>query len=224
LHSSGELVYAIKKMKFKNFFKIFLFLFSLTAIPSVFCFLFLGIYVFIACFLSALLFCFIVYCYSPTLLLMSYSAKEIPKEGHEGLYKIIQNLSTKTKLPAPKLYTVYEYKYQAFSVGTTNSNSAIVINQYILWQFHQSELKNMLAQELLNIQNRSTCLNSIIGFFVILLCHPISMLQKTKHAECAASLVGLCIAPLLVFLCYLSNTQLIPAYLEQRVEHLLKQV
>jgi heat shock protein HtpX len=101
------------------------------------------------------------YWFSDKIVLAMYKAKEVDKKQAPGLYKIIEELCKKAKIPKPKIYIVPTLNPNAFCTGRSPKHASIAFTQGILKLLSKEELKGVAAHELAHDKNRDILISTI---------------------------------------------------------------
>jgi heat shock protein HtpX len=85
--------------------------------------------------------------------------------GHAAseLNTMLDELSRRAAIPAPRLYVVQSPQPNAFAIGRTKRHAAIVVTEGLFSLLEPSEVRAVLAHELTHICRRDTLVSSIAG-------------------------------------------------------------
>lgn len=112
------------------------------------------------------------YFYSDKLVIATTGAKQIQKNDHPELFRIIENLAIGAGMPVPKIYLMNESAPNAFATGRDPKHGAVAVTTGLLDRLNKSELEGVIAHELSHINNFDTRLMAItailVGFVAIL--------------------------------------------------------
>lgn len=149
-----------------NNFRTFLLLTALTLL-----FIFIGrliggvpgmIYAFIfACIMN-----FISFWFSDKIVLMIYGAKPVSRDELPVVYEVLEELTSKSNMPMPKVYLVNMMQPNAFATGRNPKNAAVAVTGGILKILTKRELRGVLAHELSHIRNRDTLISTLAATIV----------------------------------------------------------
>lgn len=99
------------------------------------------------------------YFYSDKIVLKMYRAKEV-HETHK-LYKMVNELRQRAKLPMPKVYIIPTPTPNAFATGRDPKHAAVAATEGIMQILSDDELEGVLAHELTHVKNRDTLIATI---------------------------------------------------------------
>lgn len=94
------------------------------------------------------------YFFSHKLVLRMHGAKEIPRESHPGLHRMVEELAAAAGLPAPRLYLIANQQPNAFATGRDPAHGVVAVTEGLLRQMDERELRGVIAHELAHIRNR----------------------------------------------------------------------
>lgn len=103
----------------------------------------------------------VAYFYSDKIALMASGAKPITKKEAPDLYKIVERLSGKMRIPMPKLYMTPSAQANAFATGRDPSHASVAVTAGIMDILSSDELEAVLAHELSHVKNRDILIASI---------------------------------------------------------------
>jgi heat shock protein HtpX len=104
---------------------------------------------------------FFAYWKSDAVALSMARAQPIPREGHEELYRIIENLCITAGLPMPRVYLIPDMQINAFATGRNKNHSTIAVTQGALQKLNHTELEGVLAHELSHVGNNDILVSSV---------------------------------------------------------------
>ncbi|HZZ99378.1 MAG TPA: M48 family metallopeptidase, partial [Candidatus Paceibacterota bacterium] len=104
---------------------------------------------------------FFAYWRSDSIALGIARARPIQREGHEELYRIIENLCITAGLPMPRVYITPDMQINAFATGRNAKHAAIAVTQGALEKLDHNELQGVLAHELSHVGNNDILVSSI---------------------------------------------------------------
>ncbi len=128
----------------------------------------------VGAFVVALVMNFITYWYSDRIVLGMYRPKELPREGYEHIYEIVDEVSKKAAIPAPKVYVVKQPVPNAFATGRNPAKGVICLTTGIFNLLDREELKGVISHEVAHIRNRDTLIMAVAAAFasaVMMLVH-----------------------------------------------------
>lgn len=112
-------------------------------------------------FVFALLLNFGSYWFSDKIVLAMYQAREVGLDEAPELYRIVQNLALRAKLPMPRLYVIPSESPNAFATGRNPEHAVVAVTEGILRIMSREELEGVLAHELSHVRNRDILVSSI---------------------------------------------------------------
>ena len=123
-------------------------------------------FVFIA--IIVLIFGSIQYFMSDKMVLMSSGAKIINRSDDEELFRIVDELSLKAGINAPKIAIMESNVLNAFATGRNIQNSLVAVTTSLRKNLNNEELRAVLAHEIAHIINGDVKVLAIANFFVML--------------------------------------------------------
>lgn len=105
---------------------------------------------------------FIAYYHSDKIALMISKAKRVSKEQAPNLYKTVEKICEKSKIPIPKIYIIPDTSINAFACGRNPKNSSIAVTEGALQKLEESELEGVIAHEISHIKNYDIRLMTIV--------------------------------------------------------------
>jgi heat shock protein HtpX len=101
------------------------------------------------------------YFFSDKLALKMSGAKPISEEEAPKLYRAMQELTTRARLPMPRLYMIPQDQPNAFATGRDHNHSAVAVTRGIMNLLSEDELRGVLAHELAHIKHRDILIQSV---------------------------------------------------------------
>lgn len=101
------------------------------------------------------------YWFSDKIVLRMYGAHEVGEAEAPQLHRIVHALTTRARLPMPKLYVIPDEGANAFATGRNPQHAAVAVTEGILRLMSERELTGVLAHELAHVQNRDILISSI---------------------------------------------------------------
>ena len=101
------------------------------------------------------------YWFSDKIVLRMYGAHEVGEAEAPQLHRIVRALTTRARLPMPKLYVIPDEGANAFATGRNPQYAAVAVTEGILRLMSERELTGVLAHELAHVQNRDILISSI---------------------------------------------------------------
>src|ERR1700761_6636365 len=93
---------------------------------------------------------------SDKVLLAMYGAREVDAQSAPDLYRLVQQLSSKSALPMPRVYITENTHPKALTTGRSPEHAAVCVTSGLLGQVNQEELAGVLAHELGHVKHRDT--------------------------------------------------------------------
>ncbi len=112
------------------------------------------------------------YWFADKIVLALSRAREVKREDHEELFRIVENLTIAAGLPMPKLYIIESAASNAFATGRNPEHAVVAVTRGLLERLNRPELEGVLAHELAHIGNRDMLVATVAvilaGFIAIL--------------------------------------------------------
>ncbi len=106
------------------------------------------------------------YWWSDRIVLSISRAKEVDKQNHKDLFRLVENLSISAGLPMPRLYLIADSAPNAFATGRDPKHAVICVTQGLIDKLDKQELEGVLAHEFSHIGNYDIRLQTIIVVLV----------------------------------------------------------
>lgn len=101
------------------------------------------------------------YWFSDKIAVKAAGGKEVTEAEAPQLYRIMQDLTQRAKMPMPRLYITPSPQPNAFATGRNPEHAAVAVTQGILEILDEDELRGVLAHELMHVGNRDILISSV---------------------------------------------------------------
>lgn len=101
------------------------------------------------------------YWFSHKIVLAMYRAREVGLDEAPELYRIVQNIALRAKLPMPRLYIIPSESPNAFATGRNPQHAVVAVTEGILRIMSREELEGVIAHELSHVKNRDILVSSV---------------------------------------------------------------
>jgi heat shock protein HtpX len=101
------------------------------------------------------------YWFSDKIVLAAYGARPVSEAEAPTLYRIVQNLAQRERIPMPRIYVIPAQAANAFATGRNPQHAVIAVTEGILHLMNERELTGVLAHELAHVKNRDILISSI---------------------------------------------------------------
>lgn len=119
----------------------------------------------------------ITFFFSDKIVLSLYNAQPLDRNEYDWIYDIVEELSHKMNIPAPKLWIVNTDVANAFATGRSPKHGSVALTTGILDLLDTDELRGVLAHELAHIKNRDTLITTIAATIASAIGHLAYMLR-----------------------------------------------
>ncbi|OGL63917.1 zinc metalloprotease HtpX [Candidatus Uhrbacteria bacterium RIFCSPHIGHO2_02_FULL_47_44] len=85
--------------------------------------------------------------------LATSGARQIEKQDHPELYRLVENLAITAGIPTPKVYIIEDSAMNAFATGRDPEHASVAVTTGLLHALDRQELEGVLAHELSHIGN-----------------------------------------------------------------------
>jgi heat shock protein HtpX len=101
------------------------------------------------------------YWFSDRIALAMARAKPVSEQEAPRLYQIVRELTTRARLPMPRLYMIPQDQPNAFATGRSPKKAAVAVTRGIVQLLSEDELRGVIAHELAHIRNRDILIQSV---------------------------------------------------------------
>jgi heat shock protein HtpX len=101
------------------------------------------------------------YWFSDRIVLAMTRAQPIAPEEAPELYRMVERLCERARLPMPALYVIQDPTPNAFATGRDPHHSAVAVNSGLLQMLGREEVEGVIAHELSHIRNRDTLISTV---------------------------------------------------------------
>ena len=98
---------------------------------------------------------------SDRLALAAHRAQPVDPASAPDLYRMVEGLAERARLPMPKLYVIEQAQPNAFATGRSPERAAVAVTTGIMRQLDRDELAGVIAHELAHIRNRDTLIMTV---------------------------------------------------------------
>ncbi len=101
------------------------------------------------------------YFFSDKIVLATQRAQEVTAAQAPELHAIVEELSARTGIPKPPVFTIPQAQPNAFATGRSPKVGVVAVTEGILQLLDARELRGVLAHELSHVRNRDVLISSI---------------------------------------------------------------
>lgn len=103
------------------------------------------------------------YWFSDKLVLQMAGAQEVSREQAPAVYRIVEQLVERAKLPMPRVYMIESDLPNAFATGRNPRHGVVAVTTGITQLLTRDELAGVIAHELAHIKHRDTLLSAVVA-------------------------------------------------------------
>lgn len=93
------------------------------------------------------------YYFSDSITLAMSKAKEINRQSHPDLFRVVENLTISAGLPLPRIYVIDDTAINAFATGRDPKHAVVCVTTGALSRLNKVELEGVVAHELSHVGN-----------------------------------------------------------------------
>ncbi len=101
------------------------------------------------------------YWFSDRIVLAMYGAHEVSEAEAPELHRIVRELTTRARLPMPKVYIMDNPTPNAFATGRNPSHAAVAVTTGIMNLLDKEELRGVIGHELSHVRHRDILISTI---------------------------------------------------------------
>jgi heat shock protein HtpX len=101
------------------------------------------------------------YWFSDRIVLSMYNAQAVTRKEAPVLFNAVESLSTKAKIPVPKVYIIPNETPNAFATGRNEDHAAVAVTSGILKILNKDELEGVIAHELSHIKHKDILIGTM---------------------------------------------------------------
>jgi heat shock protein HtpX len=104
---------------------------------------------------------FVSYWWSDKIVLKLTRSRPVTEEEAPWLYRIVRELTQKSRMPMPRLYVMPAAQPNAFATGRDEHHAAVAVTEGILQVLDEDELAGVLAHELSHVRNHDILIGAV---------------------------------------------------------------
>jgi heat shock protein HtpX len=104
---------------------------------------------------------FATYWFSDKIVLSMYRARQIDQQQAPVLYRVVERLAERNRMPMPKVYIIDTESPNAFATGRNPTHASVAATSGILKLLTEDELEGVMAHELSHVRNRDTLTTTV---------------------------------------------------------------
>jgi heat shock protein HtpX len=104
---------------------------------------------------------FASYFWSDKLVIKMTRSRPVTEQEAPWLYRIVRDITTRAKMPMPRLYVMPASQPNAFATGRDPDHAAVAVTEGILNVLDERELEGVLAHEIAHVRNRDILIGAV---------------------------------------------------------------
>ncbi|MCX6075193.1 MAG: zinc metalloprotease HtpX [Campylobacterales bacterium] len=120
---------------------------------------------------------FYAYYFSDTAILNHYNATEVDPHEAPMIYRVVERLVRRSKLPMPKVYIIHDAIPNAFATGRNPQHAAVAITTGLLELLTEEEIEGVMAHELSHVAHRDILVATVAATIAGAIAFIANMLQ-----------------------------------------------
>ncbi len=131
--------------------------------------------------------------FSDKIALTAMRGKEVDERTAPDLYRMIQWLAGRAKLPMPRVYICPQEAPNAFATGRNPKHAAVAVTQGALRLLDRDELEGVMAHELAHVKNRDTltsCIAATVAGIFSMLAYSAFLFGGNRNSGNPLVLIG----------------------------------
>jgi heat shock protein HtpX len=101
------------------------------------------------------------YFWSDKLVIKLTRSRPVTEQEAPWLYRIVRDITTRARMPMPKLYVMPAAQPNAFATGRNPNHAAVAVTEGILNVLDERELEGVLAHEIAHVRNRDILIGAV---------------------------------------------------------------
>ncbi|MGH2726622.1 MAG: M48 family metalloprotease [Actinomycetota bacterium] len=101
------------------------------------------------------------YFWSDKLVIKMTRSRPVTEQEAPWLYRIVRDITTRARMPMPKLYVMPAAQPNAFATGRDPNHAAVAVTEGILNVLDEKELEGVLAHEIAHVRNRDILIGAV---------------------------------------------------------------
>ena len=101
------------------------------------------------------------YFWSDKLVIKMTRSRPVTEQEAPWLYKVVRDITTRAKMPMPRLYVMPAAQPNAFATGRNPDHAVVAVTEGILNVLDERELEGVLAHEIAHVRNRDILIGAV---------------------------------------------------------------